>query len=66
MDKVTQEKALEVLRAISKSSNTALQLDDCPEEFLRGEHIMLGRWTMVVSDKNMKELSEMPTEVFSL
>jgi hypothetical protein len=66
MDKSTQERALEVLRAISKSSNTALQLDDCPDEFLQGYHIMLGRWTMVVSDKNMKTLSEMPTEVFSL
>jgi hypothetical protein len=58
-----QAKALEVLRAISKSSNTAVQLDDVPEEFLRGSEIRLNRWTMVTTDKNMKQLSEQAEEI---
>ncbi len=58
--------ALDALRAISKSSNTALQLDDVPEEFLRGEKIHLSRWTMVVTDKNMKQLSEQPDTIYFL
>ena len=64
--KSAQAKALEVLRAISKSSNTSLQLDDVPEEFLRGQNIQLGRWTMVVTDKNMKQLADQPSTIFSL
>ena len=66
MDQKSQQAALEVLRAIQKSSNTALQLDDVPEEFLRGENILLGRWTMVVNDKNMKQLSQQPDGVFTI
>jgi len=53
-----QTVALKILRAINKSSVTALQLDDVPEEFLRGSHVDLHRWTMVITDKNLKLLGE--------
>jgi len=65
-EKKNANMALDVLRAISKSSNTALQLDDVPEEFLNGQHIQLGRWTMVVTDKNMKQLSEQAETIYFL
>ena len=59
-EETPQALALKVLRAISKSTNSALQLDDVPEEFLVGETVDLQRWTLVMTDKNMKQLSEPP------
>lgn len=53
-----QTVALKILRAINKSSITALQLDDVPSEFLRGSNVDLHRWTMVMTDKNLKILAE--------
>jgi hypothetical protein len=53
--------ALKVLRAINKSTNSALQLDDVPEEFLVGDLVDLHKWTLVMTDKNMKQLSDRPT-----
>jgi len=65
-EKKSANMALDVLRAISKSSNTALQLDDVPEEFLNGQDIQLGRWTLVVTDKNMKQLSDQAEKIYFL
>lgn len=53
--------AMRALKAISKSSVSALQLDEVPSEFLFGEHIDLHKWTMILNDKNLKELSEQRT-----
>ena len=53
-----QTVALKILRTINKSAVTALQLDDVPDEFLRGSHVDLHRWTMVITDKNLKILGE--------
>lgn len=53
--------AMRALKAISKSSVSALQLDEVPSEFLFGEHIDLHKWTMILKDRNLKELSEQRT-----
>jgi hypothetical protein len=54
--------ALQVLRAINKSKSTSIQLDDVPYEFLTGEVIDLHKWTMVLTDGNLKTISNMNNE----
>lgn len=50
--------ALRTLKALSKSSVSALQLDEVPKELLFGEKVDLHRWTMILTDNNLKELGE--------
>lgn len=50
--------ALRALKALSKSAVASLQIDEVPTELLFGEKIDLHRWTMVLTDKNLQELSE--------
>ena len=50
--------ALRALKALSKSAVSSLQIDEVPTELLFGESIDLHRWTMVLTDKNLQELSE--------
>jgi hypothetical protein len=50
--------ALRTLKALSKTSTAALQLDEIPSELLFGESVDLHRWTMILTDQNLKELSE--------
>jgi len=45
-----QSLALKVLKAISKSVESALQLDEVPMELCIGEHLNLNRWTMILND----------------
>jgi hypothetical protein len=54
----SKDLVLRALKAISKSSVSALQLDQVPKELLFGEHVDLHRWTMILTDENMKQLSE--------
>lgn len=54
----SKDLVLRALKAISKSSVSALQLDQVPKELLFGEHLDLHRWTMILTDENMKQLSE--------
>ena len=49
--------ALQALRAINKSYATALKLETIPDEILLGETIDLKRWTLIISDENLKKLS---------
>jgi len=49
--------ALRALKAINKSSAAALHLQEIPHEFLFGENVDLHRWTMVLTDGNLEELS---------
>jgi hypothetical protein len=50
--------ALRTLKALSKTSVSAVQLDEVPKELLFGERVDLHRWTMILTDNNLKELSE--------
>ena len=50
--------ALRTLKALSKSSVSELQLEEVPAEFLFGESVDLHRWSMILNDANLKELSE--------
>ena len=54
----SKDLVLRALKAISKSSVSALQLDQVPKELLFGEHLDLHQWTMILTDENMKQLSE--------
>jgi hypothetical protein len=53
-----QDIAIRALRLITKSSRTAIQLDNVPEDLLFGEKVDLHRWTMIVKDDSLKSLSE--------
>lgn len=50
--------AIRALKAINKSSNSALQLTEIPSEILFGETINYQIWSLIVNDKSLKELSE--------
>ena len=50
--------ALRTLKMLNKSSVAALQLDEVPSELLFGETVDLHRWTMVLKDRNLEELSK--------
>ena len=54
--------ATRALRAISKSTVSALQLDSVPGELLYGTHVDLHRWSMILSDENLKLLSDQREE----
>eukprot|EP01040_Poterioochromonas_malhamensis_P000705 gene705-754_t len=56
-----QDIALRALRAITKSNKSAIQLENVPSDFLFGENVDLQRWTIVLKDKDLKELSEQET-----
>lgn len=53
--------ALRVLKVLSKTSASAIQLEEVPKEFLFGEKVDLHRWTMILTDNNLKELSVQQT-----
>lgn len=50
--------AVRALRAISKSSVSALMLEEVPKELLFGDEIDFSQWSLVLTDKNLKYLSE--------
>ena len=58
----THTLALQVLKAISKSVASAVQLDFVPEELCYGDDVDLSRWTMIVNDDTLKLISEQPEE----
>ena len=45
-------------REFTKSSPTTLQLDSIPAELLFSDDINFSRWTMILDDKSLKNLSE--------
>lgn len=53
--------ALRALRSITKSSNTIVQVTEVPSELLFGEKIDFHRWSMVLNDKALVELSAQKT-----
>jgi hypothetical protein len=53
-----QDIALRALRSITKSSRSAIQLENVPNDLLFGENVDLQRWTMILKDTDLKELSE--------
>ena len=55
--------AIRALKAMSKSTSAALRMDDVPYELLIGERVDLHRWTLLMSDKNLKTLSHYYTKV---
>lgn len=56
--------ALQVLKAISKSVVSAVQLDYVPEELCYGEHLDLSKWTMILGDEALKFVGGQPKEFF--
>ena len=56
--------ALQVLKAISKSVVSAVQLDYVPEELCYGEHLDMSKWTMIVSDQALSFVGHQPQEHF--
>ena len=59
-----QQKALFVLKSISKSIQSAVQLDSVPDELCIGESINLDRWTMILNDDNLKTMSKQPSKCY--
>jgi hypothetical protein len=53
-----QDIALRALRMITKSNRSAIQLENVPNDFLFGENVDLQRWTIILKDKDLKELSD--------
>lgn len=53
-----QALAMRALRAISKSAASSLLLDAVPQELLFGERVDLHRWTLIVNDETLDELSK--------
>eukprot|EP00981_Chlorochromonas_danica_P008794 scaffold2312_cov165-Ochromonas_danica.AAC.34 len=53
-----QALALRALKAISKSLPSSLIMDAVPSEILFGEVVDLHRWTIIVNDETLNELSQ--------
>eukprot|EP01031_Cornospumella_fuschlensis_P040227 gene40227-49018_t len=53
-----QTLALRALRALAKSSVSTLQLTSVPTEVLFGDKIDLHKWTIIVNDETLSELSK--------
>ena len=50
--------AMRVLRAINKSTDTGSNIDVIPAELLLGERVDLHRWTLLLTDDDLKRLAE--------
>ena len=61
-----QQQAMVLLKRINKSKNTAVQYDEVPDELCYGEEINLDRWSLVLSDNNLKVMSQQPKELFQV
>ena len=59
-----QQLAASLLKSVEKSADTAVQFDEVPEELCWGEEINLDRWSMIVNDNNLVEMSKMPKEAW--
>jgi len=59
-----QQQALAVLKSINKSVQSAIQLDDVPPELCLGEDINLDRWSIILTDDNLRVMSKQPKELF--
>lgn len=62
----SQTHVVKALRAIYKSSPSAIKFDDVPEELLNGSDLDLSRWTMIVQDSTMKKLGPQMNSSFYL
>lgn len=52
--------AMKVLKAINKSVESNVQLDEVPAELCIGENLNLDRWTLILNDHNLQVMSRQP------
>jgi hypothetical protein len=60
----SKDLSLRVLKAISKSVQSAVQLDEVPQELCYGEDVNLDQWTMALTDNNLSMISSQPKEAY--